>query len=111
MTWQTPKTDWATDDAVGTADLNRIEGNFLDIRLSEDANGRMGTVTFAPSDTSKVVTNSSITANTRIILTVQSTDGSYPGVHISSRSAGVSFTISRVNSFSGSVLWVLIEPA
>ena len=27
MAWVTPKTDWATDDAVGTTDLNRIEGN------------------------------------------------------------------------------------
>ena len=27
MAWVTPKTDWATDDAVGTADLNRIEEN------------------------------------------------------------------------------------
>ena len=29
MAWQTPKTDWATDDAVGTDDLNRMEGNTL----------------------------------------------------------------------------------
>jgi len=27
MAWSTPKTDWDTDDAVGTADLNRIEEN------------------------------------------------------------------------------------
>jgi hypothetical protein len=25
MSWETPKTDWATDDGIGTADLNRIE--------------------------------------------------------------------------------------
>jgi hypothetical protein len=27
MAWITPKIDWVTDDAIGTVDLNRIEGN------------------------------------------------------------------------------------
>jgi hypothetical protein len=27
MAWATPKTDWATSDAIGTTDLNRIEEN------------------------------------------------------------------------------------
>jgi hypothetical protein len=27
MAYETPKTDWATDDAIGTDDLNRIEEN------------------------------------------------------------------------------------
>ena len=27
MSWNTPKTDWATDTGIGSADLNRIEGN------------------------------------------------------------------------------------
>jgi hypothetical protein len=27
MAWITPKTDWDTNDGIGSADLNRIEGN------------------------------------------------------------------------------------
>jgi hypothetical protein len=30
MSWQTPKTDWATGDIVGDGDLNRIEGNLAE---------------------------------------------------------------------------------
>ena len=32
MTWAAPKTNWSTDDGVGTTDLNRIEGNTLALR-------------------------------------------------------------------------------
>lgn len=32
MSWQTPKTDWTTDDGIMANDLNRIEGNTVAIR-------------------------------------------------------------------------------
>jgi hypothetical protein len=31
--WQTPKTDWTTEDPVGNGDLNRIEGNIEAVEL------------------------------------------------------------------------------
>ena len=34
MTYVTPKTNWATSDTPGPADLNRIEGNIADIHDS-----------------------------------------------------------------------------
>lgn len=32
MAWQTPKTDWSAEDGVRDDDLNRIEGNILELR-------------------------------------------------------------------------------
>jgi len=32
MAWQTPKTDWTKEDVASTADLNRIEGNILELK-------------------------------------------------------------------------------
>lgn len=31
MAWQTPKTDWSSEDGVRNSDLNRIEGNALEL--------------------------------------------------------------------------------
>lgn len=35
MAWIAPKTDWAASDGVTNADMNRIEGNILDVYNSE----------------------------------------------------------------------------
>ena len=32
MAWQTPKTNWAAGDVIGSADLNRIEGDLAQLR-------------------------------------------------------------------------------
>jgi len=37
MAWQTPKTNWTPSDPIGTADLNRIEGNEAQLRTDLDA--------------------------------------------------------------------------
>jgi hypothetical protein len=58
------------------------------------------------------VSESSITANTRIFLTSQNTGGTPGWVHVSARSAGVSFTItSSSGTDTSSVAYLLIEPA
>lgn len=36
MTWATPKTDWDTDDAITTTDLNRIETNIKGTRFGQN---------------------------------------------------------------------------
>jgi len=109
MTWETPKTDWATDDAIGTTDLNRIEGNInLQIRHQEGANGRMGIFTASGGDTE--VHNSSITADTRIFLTVQSGTTVSPAIcNVKSRSVGHSFIV-LCDTVSVVIAYLLIEP-
>ena len=37
MAWQTPKTNWTASDPIGTADLNRIEGNEAQLKSDLDA--------------------------------------------------------------------------
>ena len=109
MAWSTPKVDWATDDAVGTTDLNRIEGNqlaFIGAGISEAANGRMGI--FATTGVDVVVNNTSITANTRIFLTVQ--NGAAAVIcNVKSRIPGTSFTVF-CDAGSITVAYLLIEP-
>ena len=119
MAWSTPKTDWDTDDAVGTTDLNRIESNIADIRMNAATNGRMGTksITLSGGTGTGTVNNTSITANTKIFLTVRSTTASTDEsmlCYCLSISAGASFTIKVVSS-SGSnetieVDYLLFEP-
>jgi hypothetical protein len=43
MAWSTPKIDWATDDAIGVDDLNRIEGN------TDSLGKRLGTGAATPT--------------------------------------------------------------
>jgi len=37
MAWVTPKTNWTPSDPIGTADLNRIEGNEAQLKIDLDA--------------------------------------------------------------------------
>jgi hypothetical protein len=116
MTWQTPKTDWNSNYVPSSTDLNRIEGNQLDFikaGISEAANGRMGLITMS-LEASKEVANTSITANTRILLTVQTrTGGTTPNNDpaVSVRTPGTSFTVAFLTgNFSGTIAYLLIEP-
>lgn len=129
MTWITPKTDWTTDDAIGTADLNRIEGNTealrvadvsLDSRLDviEAKNIRSGVVTLQssyPYEGKGVIADSNITANTRIICTVQSLSGAGIVVAqtftVDSRNVGVNMVIKSSSTADRSTVgYILIEP-
>lgn len=57
------------------------------------------------------VNNSTVTANSRIFLTTQSTSGTPGFVYISARSAGTSFTITSSSGTDAStVAWLIIEP-
>ena len=50
MAWQTPKTNWAAYDGVRAADLNRIEGNILDLHGKFLQNSVVATVSTTGSD-------------------------------------------------------------
>ncbi len=82
------------------------------VKIKEGSNARMGIATL--SGGTVTVANTTITANTRIMLTVQSLVGTAGLIYVSARVASTSFTItsSAGGSDGGStVAWVLIEPA
>lgn len=71
--------------------------------------GTMGTATLVAG--TKVVATTSVTANSRIFLTVQTQAGGVGKVYVSARTAGTSFTITSTNATETStVAWVIIEP-
>lgn len=97
-------------------DIELYTGNLLvntlgrGIRIKEGTNAKMGIATLVGGTVT--VGNTSVTANSRILLTSQS-DGGTPGwLRVSARSAGTSFTItSSSGSDTSTVAWQLIEPA
>lgn len=90
-------------------------GNFCTVvagvgfKIKEGSNARMGTATLIGGTIT--VSNTSITANTRIFYSV-STAGGVQGFLSSTQSAGASFTISSSNVADiSSIVWELKEPA
>jgi hypothetical protein len=79
------------------------------LQIAEGSNARMGVATLAAGTVT--VSNTSVTANTRIFLTSQTT-GAAPGTpRVSARTAGTSFTITSTSGTDTSqVAWLLIEP-
>lgn len=112
----------STLDSVLATDVNgyliqRKNGSFASvINVKEGANLPMGLATFASGTTSVVVSNTNITANTRVQLSIQSYSGSTTTIsapYISARTAGTSFTITwskGVGTDTGTVSWLLFEP-
>lgn len=79
------------------------------ISLKDGSNKRMGQATLVAGEA--VVSNTSVTADTRIFLSHASSGGTLGHLHISARSAGVSFTItSSSGTDTSTVNWLLIEP-
>lgn len=96
------------DNTIGLA----LQTAGIGFRIKEGSNARMGVSTL--SSGTVVVSNSSVTANTRIFLSHQSlgTITVPVAVAVSARSAGVSFTILSGNLVDTSVIaWMLVEPA
>ena len=93
-------------------------GNFIanvagvGLKINEGSNARMGAATLASGTVT--VSNTSVTANTRIFLTVQSlgTVTAPKAVAITARTAATSFTVTSDDATDTSVVaWELIEPA
>jgi len=96
------------DGAVGAAVWYEfLTSNVL--RVKEGSNRASGVATLAAGTVT--VSNTRITANTRIQLTSQA-DGGTPGwLRVSARSVGTSFTItSSSGSDTSTVAWLLVEP-
>jgi hypothetical protein len=96
------------DNTIGLA----FQTAGIGFRIKEGSNARMGVSTL--SSGTVVVSNNTVTANTRIFLAHQSlgTITVPVAVAVSARSAGVSFTILSGNLVDTSVIaWLLVEPA
>lgn len=80
------------------------------VLVAEGSNCKQGTVALVSG--SKVVANTSVTANSRIFLTSQA-DGGTPGwLRVSARTAGTSFTItSSSGTDTSTVAFEIFEPA
>jgi len=91
--------DWSNAAGIG------VQG----LRVSEAANGKQGIATLVAGVAT--VSNTSITANSRIFLTAQD-NNSIGALRISARTVGASFTItSSLNTDNGVVAWECFEPA
>lgn len=79
------------------------------LSLLDGANKRMGQATLVAGEVA--VSNTSVTDDTRIFLSHETAIGTLGHLHISARSAGVSFTITSSEAADESVVnWLLIEP-
>lgn len=79
-------------------------------KIKEGANAKMGTATLVAG--AVTVSNTSVTANSRIFLT-SNADGGIPGfLRVSARTASTSFTITSSSGIDTStVAWLILEPA
>lgn len=79
------------------------------IGIAEGANARMGVATLVGGTVT--VANTSVTANTRVFLTAQ-TSGAAPGaLRVSARTAGTSFTVtSSSGTDTSQFAYLLVEP-
>lgn len=78
--------------------------------VTEGTNKRMGTGTLVGG--TLVVTNTAVTADSRIFLTTQATGGTPGALNISARTAGTSFTVlSTSGTDTSTFAYVIFEPA
>lgn len=92
-----------------TQDLITSSAGF-GLKIKEGSNARMGTAVLIGGTV--VVSNTSVTASTRIFLTIQVPGGTLGSVYISAVSAGASFTISSTSVIDTStVAWLMVEPS
>lgn len=80
------------------------------LAVAEGTNGKQGIATL--SGGTVTVSTNSVTANSRIFLTIQSPGGTLGSVYVSARTAGTSFTISSTSAIDTSVVgYLVMEPA
>ena len=97
---------------TGTGDVNISSGDVKintigkGLQIKTGTNSRIGTKTISVANTPVVVSNTSVTANTVILLTPYTISPAY--ARVSDIVPGTSFTI--VCSETGAVFWLLLEP-
>lgn len=102
--------------AASSVSFVDVNGNFatnlagVGFRIKEGSNARMGVNTLSAGTVT--VSNTSVTANTRIFLTCQDPNGGVPGAeYVSARTASTSFVITSTSVADTCIVaWELIEP-
>lgn len=85
-----------------------VEGKGFSVK--EGSNAKMGVATLVGGTV--VVSNTSVTANSRIFLTINTPGGTIGTVYISSVTAATSFTITSSSVLDTSVVaWIIFEPS
>jgi hypothetical protein len=80
------------------------------LKIKEGANGTMGVSTLSAGTTT--VATTAVTANSRILLTIQSPGGTVGSIYIASRITGVSFVVqSTSGSDSSTFMWLIVGPS
>lgn len=94
-------------DTHNVHDLGRV--GWTALSLKDGTNKRMGQATLVGGTV--VVSNTAVTASTRIFLSHANTSGTLGHLYISARTAATSFTItSSSGTDTSTVNWLLIEP-
>ena len=96
---------------LGFGALVKIDQPGTGLAIAEGSNCKQGIATL--SSGTVTVSNTSVTANSRIQLTIQDPNGGTPGaIYISARTAGTSFDITSTSSTDTSIVaYFITEPA
>lgn len=107
----TLRTDGTMSVGLVVADADLVAaGVGHGVKIKEGTNARMGTAVLNGA-TAVVVPNTTVTANTRIFLTIQTPGGTVAPAWVSARTAGTSFSIVSSAGNTSTVAWMLVEPA
>lgn len=91
----------------GDLSLSEVGKTF---KIKEGTNAKMGTSVLVGGTI--IVSTTAVTANSRILLSIQTPGGTVGTPYISERSSGTSFTITSTSATDTStVAWIVIEPS
>jgi len=100
----------AINAAVSIPNNLSITAEGYGLKIKEGSDARMGVATLVGGTVT--VSNNTVTANTRIMLTAQNNGGTIGFLSVSARTAATSFVIlSSSGSDTSIVAWMLVEPA
>ncbi len=100
----------AAEHLISDAGNVVLNGVGFGLTLKEGSNARMGVSTL--SGGTVIVHNTTVTANSRIILSGQNSSGTAGNLTVGSRTVGASFTITSTSSSdTREIAWVLVEPS
>ena len=99
----------ATGDVSVLSGMLKVSAVGKGLSITEGANAKMGVAVLVAG--SNVVSNTSVTANSRIFLTSQVDGGVIGVVRVTAISAGVSFTItSSSGTDTSTIAYIIVEP-
>lgn len=101
---------WAPGPAIITGGDVIVNTLGRGVNIREGTNARMGIATLVAGTVT--VSNTAVTANSRILLSGQDSSGAHGELTISARTAGTNFTItSSSGTDTRNVAWLIFEPA